>query len=69
MSYTGNETGTSRPKWMDAQYEIWFRDPKVVARQMIETMSFERVPYKMYQVKGSCPNLEDYHWLNNENLV
>jgi hypothetical protein len=38
---------------MDAHYEIWFRDPKVVARQMIETMPFERVPYKMYQIKGT----------------
>jgi hypothetical protein len=52
MGYMGNETGTSRSSWMDAEYEIWFRDPKVVAKQMIETMPMEHVPYKEYRIKG-----------------
>jgi hypothetical protein len=52
MVYNGTEVGASRATWMDANYEFWLRNPKVVAQQILETVPIERQPYKEYRIQG-----------------
>jgi hypothetical protein len=49
--------GVEIPKWMENEYEIWFRDPRLLFKNMLENHdfdgSFDYAPFRQYDNKGS----------------
>ena len=45
------------PPWMQSEYTIWFQDPRLLFKGMLETpdfmKSFDYRPYRQYDTKGS----------------
>jgi hypothetical protein len=45
------------PKWMDAEYTVWFRDPRKLFLNMLKNPDFEKsfdyAPYRQYDKKGN----------------
>ncbi|KDQ57677.1 hypothetical protein JAAARDRAFT_130158, partial [Jaapia argillacea MUCL 33604] len=57
VSYTGEIPDTAMPpRWMDAEYEVWYRDPLVVDRNMLRNPDFngkfDPAAYKEYTPDG-----------------
>ena len=50
--------GIEIPKWMENKYEIWFRDPRVLFKNMLANHdfhgSFNYAPFWQYDNMGSC---------------
>jgi hypothetical protein len=48
--------GVEAPKWMESEYEIWFRDPRLLFENMLRNHdfhgSFSYAPYRQYDNKG-----------------
>ena len=48
--------GVESPKWMESEYEIWFRDPRLLFKNMLGNHdfhgSFDYAPYRQYDKKG-----------------
>lgn len=49
--------GVEIPKWMENEYEIWFRDPRVLFKNMLANHdfhgSFDYAPFRQYDNMGS----------------
>ena len=49
--------GVEIPKWMENEYEIWFRDPQLLFKNMLANQDFDGffdyVPFRQYDDKGS----------------
>jgi len=49
--------GVKPPKWMENEYEIWFRDPRLLFKTMLENRdfhgSFDYAPFRQYDNKGN----------------
>lgn len=45
------------PPWMQSEYAIWFRDPRLLFKSMLENpdfaKSFDYRPYRQYDTRGS----------------
>jgi len=45
------------PTWMEAEYTIWFRDPRLLFKNMLENPEFvehfDYAPHRQYDAKGS----------------
>ena len=41
MSYNGPKPATNVPTWMNGTYDVWFRDPRLVAQNMLANPDFE----------------------------
>ncbi|KAH9944801.1 hypothetical protein B0H21DRAFT_862719 [Amylocystis lapponica] len=41
VSYTGDVPQQDAPPWMSAEYEVWYRDPREVARIMLQNPDFD----------------------------
>ncbi|OJT08203.1 hypothetical protein TRAPUB_899 [Trametes pubescens] len=56
VSYSGTRPDGDVPSWMDATYEIWFRDPRRVALKMLANPDFhdlfDVVPYREFTAGG-----------------
>ena len=52
LNYTGAHPDGPVPLWMDAKYEVWFRDPKKVVHNSIQNLDFcgefDYAPYHDY---------------------
>jgi hypothetical protein len=48
--------GVEMPKWMENEYEIWFRDPRLLFKNMLANHdfhgSFYYAPFRQYNDKG-----------------
>ena len=48
--------GVEMPKWMENEYEIWFRDPRLLFKNMLANPdfhgSFDYAPFRQYDDKG-----------------
>jgi hypothetical protein len=48
--------GIEIPKWMENEYEIWFRDPRLLFKNMLANQdfngSFDYAPFRQYDDKG-----------------
>ena len=48
--------GVEIPKWMENEYEIWFRDPRLLFKNMLANRdfhgSFDYAPFRQYDDKG-----------------
>jgi len=46
------------PTWMESEYTIWFRDPRLLFKNMLENPEFaehfDYAPHRQYDPKGSC---------------
>jgi len=40
-SYQGDKPATDVPAWMNAEYDVWFRDPRTVVRNMLANPGFD----------------------------
>ena len=54
----GPDTGSVEiPKWMEKEYEIWFRDPRLLFKNMLTNRdfhgSFDYAPFRQYDDKGN----------------
>ncbi|KAK7684223.1 hypothetical protein QCA50_012547 [Cerrena zonata] len=56
-SYTGPRPNTDVPSWMTMKHEVWFRDPKVILKNLLENPDFKDefdvAPYRQYTTSGS----------------
>lgn len=56
MEYGGERPEGQAPSWMDAEYEVWFRDPHEVIRNMLANPDFngefDYGPVKEYYANG-----------------
>ena len=56
FSYEGPKPATDVPKWMDAEYEVWFRDPHQLLLDMLKSPdfvnSFDYSPFRQYDDNG-----------------
>lgn len=56
-TYTGPRPTTDVPSWMNTKHEIWFRDPKVIMKNLLENPDFkdefDMAPYREYTLSGS----------------
>jgi len=52
MSYNGVKPADNAPPWMNAAYDVWFRDPRLLIHNMLANPDFdgstEYVPYRDY---------------------
>ena len=68
VRYTGSRPEGVVPAWMDEVYEIWFHDPCIVARNMLENPDFAGVfdstPYRQFTKGGErrFGNLMSGNW-------
>ncbi|KAG1762208.1 hypothetical protein EDD22DRAFT_778730, partial [Suillus occidentalis] len=68
MSYTGAKPLHDIPPWMDATYDVWFRDPRLLLHDMLGNPDFngemEYVPYRDYTAgdKRCFKNLFSGDW-------
>ena len=48
--------GVEMPKWMESEYEIWFRDPQILFKNMLANNdfhgSFSYAPFRQYNNMG-----------------
>ena len=58
FTYDGPWLDTEMPKWMESEYEIWFRDPQLLFKNMLANQDFndpfDYAPFQQYDNKGSC---------------
>lgn len=56
FTYEGPKPTTDVPKWMDAEYVIWFRDPRQLFLKMLKNRdfgkSFNYAPYREFDGQG-----------------
>jgi Plavaka transposase len=49
--------GVEIPKWMENEYEIWFRDPRLLFKNMLANRdfntSFDYAPFRQYDDNGN----------------
>jgi hypothetical protein len=45
--------GESTMPWMDKEWEVWFRDPKLVARSLLESLPIDVAPYRETRDAGT----------------
>ncbi|KAI6137566.1 hypothetical protein BKA82DRAFT_4379823 [Pisolithus tinctorius] len=64
ISYTGERPTDNVPSWMNAAYDIWFRDPKDVIRDMLSRPDFSRDmdyrPFREYESATDKRQWEDF---------
>jgi len=57
FTYEGPKPTADVPKWMDAEYTIWFRDPHKLFLQMLKNPdfvnAFDYAPYRQFDENGN----------------
>jgi hypothetical protein len=57
LHYNGARPNGEVPAWMDAEYDVWFRDARKLVHNIISNPDFDngfdRVPYQEYDAKGT----------------
>lgn len=57
VHYSGERPSQDCPTWMDAEYEVWFRDPSTLIRNIFSNPEFEGkidyCPYREYNRAGN----------------
>ena len=58
FTYEGLKPIADVPKWMDAEYTVWFCDPHQLFLQMLKNPafvnSFDYSPYRQFDENGNC---------------
>jgi len=62
--YTGEIPTVNPPPWMLKKYDVWFRDPRQVARQILSNPSFSNEidlkPFKEYLTEDQTRQYKDF---------
>jgi hypothetical protein len=57
MKYSGERPQRNVPDWMDAEYDVWFRDPRTIVHNLISNPDFDGefdyAPYQEYDKAGN----------------
>jgi len=57
LKYNGVLPQGEKPSWMTSEYDIWFRDPRAVVRNLISNPDFkgefDYAPYQEYDTNGN----------------
>lgn len=63
-SYTGEKPESSYPPWMDSTFDVWYRDPHQVVRNMLANPDFAHEmdfrPYREYSTSGEERHYRDF---------
>jgi len=63
VKYTGDQGGDPAP-WMNDHYDVWFRDPREVVRNMLANPNFaddmDYRPFREYDTKTSTRHWQDF---------
>ncbi|KAI0070102.1 hypothetical protein K474DRAFT_1609307 [Panus rudis PR-1116 ss-1] len=68
VSYDGDVPEQNVPSWMKKEYEVWYRDPRTVAHNILKNPafkeSFDYVPFQEYDASGKrrLQNLMSANW-------
>jgi hypothetical protein len=68
LHFNGNQPEGEVPSWMDASYDVWFRDPHQLVHNIISNPDFENgfdyTPYQEHDANGSrrYHNLMSANW-------
>lgn len=53
VSYQGPKPENNVPEWMNTEYEVWFRDPRKIIKQMLNNPDFNgEFDYAAYREYG-----------------
>jgi hypothetical protein len=68
ISYNGpDKPEHNAPPWMDAEYEVWFRDPHSVIRNMIANPDFHgEIDYAPFQEYDTNHSRRYQHFMSGE---
>lgn len=57
MKYNGDVLADDAPQWMRSEYEVWFRDPHVIAQEMLANPDYAKgidyAPVRVFDASGS----------------
>jgi hypothetical protein len=57
IQYNGTKPIRDVPSWMEAEYEVWFRDPRIIVQNMLSNpdfkSDFDYVPFQEYTADGT----------------
>ncbi|KAG1805291.1 hypothetical protein EV424DRAFT_1474394 [Suillus variegatus] len=60
----GERLADEHKPWMDGEYEVWFRDPREVARNMLANLTYanemDYCPYREYSTEGDKRQWKDF---------
>lgn len=58
LKYSSDKPSENVPLWMDKTYNVWYRDPRVVIKNLFSNTDFngefDYVPYREFSEDGSC---------------
>ncbi|KAG1722022.1 hypothetical protein EDD22DRAFT_790503 [Suillus occidentalis] len=64
VAYDGERLADEDKPWMDDEYEVWFRDPHEVARNMLANSTYadeiDYCPYREYSTEGNKCQWKDF---------
>ncbi|KAG1814095.1 hypothetical protein EV424DRAFT_1564563, partial [Suillus variegatus] len=64
VAYDGERLADEHKPWMDGEYEVWFRDPREVARNMLANSTYanemDYCPYREYSTEGDKRQWKDF---------
>lgn len=64
VAYEGERLADEDKPWMDGEYEVWFRDPREVARNMLANSTYaneiDYCPYREYSTEGDKRQWKDF---------
>jgi hypothetical protein len=56
LQYNGNKPADNVPSWMQAEYDVWFRDPRHLVHNLLSNpdfkSDFDYAPYQEYSADG-----------------
>jgi hypothetical protein len=75
--YQGDKPDDIVPPWMDAKYDVWFRDPLTVVRELVGNPDFDGefdyTPYREFEPNGERRFQDffsgDWAWLQAVRLI
>ncbi|KAG2104001.1 uncharacterized protein F5147DRAFT_746603 [Suillus discolor] len=73
VAYDGERLADEDKPWMDSEYEVWFCDPREVARNMLANSTYaneiDYCPYREYSTEGNKRQWKDFmsgDWVWNQ---
>ncbi|KAG2091332.1 uncharacterized protein F5147DRAFT_823151 [Suillus discolor] len=73
VAYDGERLADEDKPWMDSEYEVWFRDPREVAHNMLTNSTYtneiDYCPYREYSTEGNKRQWKDFmsgDWVWNQ---
>jgi Plavaka transposase len=56
LQYNGTQPASNIPSWMQAEYDVWFRDPQILVQNLLSNpdfkSDFDYAPFQEYTTDG-----------------